>query len=251
MSTTLPWQPQLSLKSRLLHTPSPYRPHRATPVRRFAPIRAFRRSDIDGFVRRMVSGQLCGNAWRSANDGIEQLVFEAKKAAERLDRRYSVSRRLSSAARSAADRARYIDRELEIRLRWRTFTMDFNRNLPRYRKQLNDFLDTPLGRSFATIFFLWFALSGWLFRFLIFTTCILPFAGPLLIGTIANNLVIKGACPACKRQFAGYKNQMIRCTSCGNVVWQPKGDDLFSRDGRGTTTSKSDPEIIDVEFEEK
>ncbi|KAI8013275.1 hypothetical protein LOK49_LG05G00372 [Camellia lanceoleosa] len=30
-----------------------------------------------------------------------------------------------------------------------------------------------------------------LFRFLIFATWILPFAGPLLIGTVANNLVIK------------------------------------------------------------
>lgn len=41
------------------------------------------------------------------------------------------------------------------------------------------------------IFFLWFALSGWLFRCLILATWILPFAGPLLIGTVANNLVIK------------------------------------------------------------
>ena len=62
----------------------------------------------------------------------------------------------------------------------------------------------------------------------------------------------QGACPACKRQFVGYKNQIIRCTSCGNIVWQPKGD-FFSRDGKGTSSSKSksDPDIIDVEFEEK
>ncbi|KAG2699155.1 hypothetical protein I3843_07G178900 [Carya illinoinensis] len=249
MATTLPWQPPLQLKPRH-RIPIPYRTCQATSVRQLAPIRAFRRSDIDGFARRMVSGEALRDAWRSANDGFEQLAFEAKKAAERLDRRYSVSRRLSSVARSASERARDIDREFEIGLRWRTFTMDFNRNLPRYRKQLNDFLDTPLGKSFATILFLWLALSGWLFRFLIFALWILPLAGPLLIGTIANNLVIKGACPACKRQFAGYKNQIIRCTSCGNIVWQPKGD-FFSRDSRGTTTSKSEPDIIDVDFEEK
>ncbi|KAB1204098.1 hypothetical protein CJ030_MR8G001610 [Morella rubra] len=256
MATTLPWQPPLTLKPR--HgVPMPIHHRQATPVR-LAPIRAFRRSDIDGFARRMVSGEALRDAWRSANNGFEQVVFEARKAAERLDRRYSLSRRLSSVAQTATDRARDIDREFEIGLRWRTFTMDFSRNWPRYRKQLNDFLNTPLGRSFAvciplnyaTIFFLWFALSGWLFRFLILATWILPFAGPLLIGTIANNLVIKGACPACKRQFVGYKNQIIRCTSCGNIVWQPKGD-FFSRGGRGTTSSKSEPEIIDVEFEEK
>ncbi|XP_017621315.1 uncharacterized protein LOC108465497 [Gossypium arboreum] len=213
-------------------------------------VQSFRRSDFDTFTRRMASGEALKDAWRTANDGFEQFVFEAKKTAERLDHQYSVSRRLSSAAQSAADRAREIDREFEIGLRWRTFSMDFSRNWPRYRKQLNDFLDTPLGRSFATIFFLWFALSGWMFRCLIFATWILPFAGPLLIGTVANNLVIKGACPACKRQFVGYKNQIVRCVSCGNIVWQPKGD-FFRRDSRGTNSRKSEPDIIDVEFEEK
>ncbi|XP_012458959.1 uncharacterized protein LOC105779655 [Gossypium raimondii] len=213
-------------------------------------VQSFRRSDFDTFTRRMASGEALKDAWRTANDGFEQFVFEAKKTAERLDRQYSVSRRLSSAAQSAADRAREIDREFEIGLRWRTFSMDFSRNWPRYRKQLNDFLDTPLGRSFATIFFLWFALSGWMFRCLIFATWILPFAGPLLIGTVANNLVIKGACPACKRQFVGYKNQIVRCVSCGNIVWQPEGD-FFRRDSKGTNSRKSEPDIIDVEFEEK
>ncbi|XP_027353702.1 uncharacterized protein LOC113864312 [Abrus precatorius] len=189
-------------------------------------------------------------AWRSANDGFERFLFEAKKTAERIDRRYSVSHRLSSVARAAADRAREIDRDFEIGQRYRALTIDFQRNWPKYRKQLSSFLDSPLGKSFTTIFFLWFALSGWLFRFLIIATWVLPFAGPLLIGTIANSLVIKGTCPACKMQFAGYKNQIIRCTGCGNIVWQPKGD-FSSRGGRSASSSKSDPDIIDVDFEEK
>ncbi|XVE90513.1 hypothetical protein DITRI_Ditri20bG0083900 [Diplodiscus trichospermus] len=242
MATTLP--------SRAWHTiklqPQPPLPQR----RRHLSVQSFRRSDFDTFARRMASGEAWKYAWRTANDGFEQFIFEARKTAERLDRQYSVSRRLSSVVESATDRAREIDREFEIGVRWRTFTMDFSRNWPRYRRQLNDFLDTPLGRSFATIFFLWFALSGWLFRVLIFATWILPFAGPFLIGTVANNLVIKGACPACKRQFVGYKNQIIRCTSCGNIVWQPEGD-FFRKDNRGSSSRKSEPEIIDVEIEEK
>jgi hypothetical protein len=51
---------------------------------------------------------------------------------------------------------------------------------------------------------------------------------------------------------------VIRCGGCGNIVWQPKGGfpgrgpgDFFSGGGRGTRSSKSDPEIIDVDFEEK
>ncbi|KAJ8772044.1 hypothetical protein K2173_027221 [Erythroxylum novogranatense] len=229
MATAVAWQPRLS--------PMFFRRSPPSPVT----VRAFVRGDFDRFAK---------EAWRSVNDGFEQFIFEAKKTAERLDRQYSVSRRISSVTQSASNRAREIDRELEITIRWRAFSMDFSRNWPRYRKRLSDFLDTPLGRSFATIFFLWFALSGWLFRFLIFATWILPFAGPLLIGTLGNNLFIKGACPACQRQFVGYRNQIIRCGGCGNIVWQPKGD-FFSRDGKGPTAPKSDPQIIDVEFEEK
>ncbi|KAF3432697.1 hypothetical protein FNV43_RR23799 [Rhamnella rubrinervis] len=243
MATTLQWQPQA--------VPFPARAKVSASPRHVVTVQAFRRSDFDGFAKRMASGETWRDAWLSANDGFERFIFETRKAAERLDRRYSVSRRLSSVAQSAAARARELDREFEIGTRWRTFSMDFSRNWPRYKKQLNDFLDTPLGKSFATIFFLWFALSGWLFRILILATWVLPFAAPLLIGTVANNLVIKGACPACKRQFVGYKNQIVRCAGCGNIVWQPKGKgDFFSRDNKGTA-SKSDPQVIDVEFEEK
>ncbi|KAM1232441.1 hypothetical protein ACFX13_042996 [Malus domestica] len=107
--------------------------------------------------------------------------------------------------------------------------------------QVDIYMETPLGRSFETIFFLWFALSGWLFQILIFAPWVLPFAAPLLIGAVANNLVIKGACPACKRQFVGYKNRVIHCGSCGNTVWHPKSD-FFSRDGRGgPSSSRSEP----------
>jgi ribosomal protein S27E len=182
-------------------------------------------------------------------------MYESKKTAERIDRQYSVQRRLSSVAESAADRARELDRDFEITQRWRTFSLDFRRNWPRYRKQLGEFVDTPVGKSFTTFFFLWFALSGWLFRVLIFATWVLPFAGPLLIGAVANNFIIKGNCPACKRQFIGAKNQIVRCSGCGNIVWQPQGPqgDFFGKGGRGNPprSSKSDPDIIDVEFEEK
>jgi len=43
-------------------------------------------------------------------------------------------------------------------------------------------------------------------------------------------------------QFSGYKNQVIRCTGCGNIVWQPKDgkEDFFSRGACGRTNSRSD-----------
>ncbi|XP_010919843.1 uncharacterized protein [Elaeis guineensis] len=214
-----------------------------------APVQAFRRSDLDGFARRVASGEALRDAWRSANDGFELFVFEARRTAERLDRRFSVSQRVGSAARAATSRARELDHELGIGRRWRSFSMDFARNWPRYRKELSNFIETPIGRGFVTIFFLWFALSGWMFRFIILATWVLPFAAPLLIGAFANNFAIEGACPACKRRFVGYRNQVIRCTSCRNIVWQPRDD--FSR-GRGESSAKtSEPDIIDIEIEEK
>ncbi|WKA06292.1 hypothetical protein VitviT2T_024196 [Vitis vinifera] len=144
MTTSLPWHPLFSSKPQTLR-------RFAAPVRHRLPmpVRAFRRSDFDGFAKRMASGDAWRDAWRSANDGFELLIFEAKKTAERINRQYAVSRRFSEAVGSAGDWAREVDREFEIGRRWRTVTLDFGRNWPRYRKQLNDFLDTPLGRSFA------------------------------------------------------------------------------------------------------
>ncbi|KAL3650615.1 hypothetical protein CASFOL_007018 [Castilleja foliolosa] len=247
MASSLPWHPLISSKPQkhVFHRPN------FVQIRPVAPIQAFRRSDFDGFTKRLASGELWRAAWLKANDRFEQFVYDTRKTAERIDRNYDVSRRLSEVAQSASDRARKLDRDFEITQKWRTFSMDVTRNLPSYRRQLSDFLNTQLGKSIATVFFLWLALSGWLFRILFFATWILPFAGPLLIGAIANNLVIKGECPACKRPFVGAKSQTVRCSNCGNIVWQPQGD-FFSRGGRGGgTSSKSQPDIIDVEFEEK
>ncbi|CAA2965790.1 uncharacterized protein LOC111367755 [Olea europaea var. sylvestris] len=252
MASSLPRHPLiLSKTQRFNHYRKTLKPN-FVPIRHVDCIRAFRRSDFDGFAKRVTSGEAWRDVWRGANDGFEQLVYESKKTAERINRRYAVSDRFSEVTNSAADRARELDREFGITQRWRTFYLDFSTNWPTYRRQFSDFLETPLGRSFSTIFFVWFALSGWLFRILIFATCVLPFAGPLLIGAVANNLVVKGECPACRRQFVGYKSQTVRCVSCRNIVWQPQGD-FFSKGSRGTTPSSKNNEadVIDVEFEEK
>ncbi|RVW20200.1 hypothetical protein CK203_111324 [Vitis vinifera] len=130
MATSLPWHPLFSSK------PQALRPF-AAPVRHRLPmpVRAFRRSDFDGFAKRMASGDAWRDAWRSANDGFELLIFEAKKTAERIDRQYAVSRRFSEAVGSAGDWAREVDREFEIGRRWRTVSLDFRRNWPRAKAQ--------------------------------------------------------------------------------------------------------------------
>lgn len=94
-------------------------------------VRAFGRGDIDGFMRRIASGEALKDAWRGANEGAERLAFEARLAAQRIDRKYSVSRRLDEVARSAAVKAREIDAELGIGRSWKSFTADFSRNWPR------------------------------------------------------------------------------------------------------------------------
>ncbi|KAJ9678595.1 hypothetical protein PVL29_020692 [Vitis rotundifolia] len=126
MATSLPWHTLFSSKPQTLR-------RFAAPVRHRSvmPVRAFRRSDFDGFAKRMASGDVWRDAWRGANDGFELLIFEAKKTAERIDRQYAVSRRLSEAVGSAGDWAREVDREFEIGRRWRTVSLDFSRNWPR------------------------------------------------------------------------------------------------------------------------
>ncbi|XP_078155943.1 replicase polyprotein 1ab protein [Carex rostrata] len=212
-------------------------------------VRAFGRGDIDGFMRRISSGEALKDAWRGANEGAERLAFEARLAAQRIDRKYSVSRRLDEVARSASVKAREIDAELGIGRWWKSFTADFSRNWPRYRRELNGYSKTPIGRGLVTLFFVWFFLSGWFFRFFILATWVLPFAAPLLIGAFANNFAIEGACPACRTRFVGYRNQVIRCRNCQNIVWQPK--DKSRGSNGGSSRNNSEPDIIDVEIEEK
>lgn len=125
MATTFRCNPQA------VALPATARQRKNRPSSAFVVLAFRRRSDFDGFAKRMASGEAWRDAWRGANDGFERFLFEARKTAERLDRQYSVSHRLSSAARSAAARAREIDRDLEIGSRWRALTMDFSRNWPR------------------------------------------------------------------------------------------------------------------------
>ncbi|KAL0382507.1 UNVERIFIED_CONTAM: hypothetical protein Scaly_0538000 [Sesamum calycinum] len=212
--------------------------HRANSV----PIRAFRRSDLDGFAQRVASGELWRDAWRRANDGFELFVYETRKTAERIDRRYAVSRRLSTVAQSAADRARELDREFEITQRWRSFTLDFSRNWPRYRRQLSDFLDTPLGRSFASKCDTKFC-SHLVLRFSEIMEVNLNLqitehvdgGDDFSVKALEWEFIVPtssiGECPACRRPFVGNKSQTVQCASCGNIVWQPQGD-FFSRGGR-------------------
>jgi hypothetical protein len=99
--------------------------HRRRIPRRAATVvspRAFSRADFDGFVRR---------AWQGANAGAERFAFEARQAAQRLDSRFSISRRLADASRAARARAVEIDAEFGIGRRWRSFSVDFSRNWPR------------------------------------------------------------------------------------------------------------------------
>lgn len=130
MTTSLPWHPLLSSKTQRFH-PSTNKLFPNSPRPNSIRVQAFRRSDFDGFAKRMASGEAWRDAWRSANNGFEQILYETKKTAERIDRQYSVGRRLSSVAQSASDRARELDRDYLITQRWRTFTLDFSQNWPR------------------------------------------------------------------------------------------------------------------------
>lgn len=127
MASSVPWHPLIYVKPQqnLFHRSN------SVSIRHASTIRAFRRNDFDGFAKRVASGEIWRDAWRGANDGFELFVYETRKTAERIDRRYDVSGRVSAVAATAADRAREVDREFGISQRWRTFSLDFSRDLPR------------------------------------------------------------------------------------------------------------------------
>ena len=85
MGATLPWQHLVPSKPIGL---CPAQNHKQfIPLHcQVSKIQAFRRSDFDVFARRITSGEAWRDAWRRANDGFEQLLYETKKTAERLDR---------------------------------------------------------------------------------------------------------------------------------------------------------------------
>lgn len=112
------------------------------PRRRRTLPMAFQRSDFNGFAKKVASGEALRDAWRSANDVFEQILYESRITAERLNRRYSISTRVAEVARSAKDRALELDAEFGVTRRWRSFSIDFTRNLPR----------VSVGFGFLTLF---------------------------------------------------------------------------------------------------
>ncbi|MCD7451414.1 APO protein 2, chloroplastic [Datura stramonium] len=129
MAISLPWYPLNPSKTQcFFHIATPAAAVKVVPVRQVAYVHAFRRSHFDGFARRVRSGEAWRDGWRSANDGFEQLLYETKKTAERVDWRYDVSRKLS-----AAGRACELARDFEITQKWHTFSLDFRSNWPRKR----------------------------------------------------------------------------------------------------------------------
>ncbi|KAJ7529428.1 hypothetical protein O6H91_15G049800 [Diphasiastrum complanatum] len=191
------------------------------------------KSDVEGKAQRFA---------RQANLKLEELVYNIRKQIEKWDRQYRLSEKSQQFADTVRKQIYDADQQFGVRQKARNWTSQLQLRWPTYRRQLSNFLESPLGKLVSTCFFLWFFLSGWLFRIAFLSMWILPFAAPLLIGTISKNAIIEGACPACKTRFIGSRSQVVLCRNCRNVVWQPRQD--FSKDS-------SDPSIIDVDFEEK
>ncbi|MCO5613449.1 hypothetical protein L7F22_067725 [Adiantum nelumboides] len=175
-----------------------------------------------------------------ANRKLEELTYDARKGAENFDRHFRVSERAQEMSHFASQQVKKFDQQLGLVQKFRNFSSDMQRNWPRYRRQLNQFLQTPIGRMFTTIAFMWFLLSGWLFRIILFSMWVLPLAAPLLISSAARNMIVEGSCPSCKRRFIGSRNQMVICNYCKAVVWQPRQD--YSK-------GQADPTIIDVDID--
>ncbi|KAI5081059.1 hypothetical protein GOP47_0004242 [Adiantum capillus-veneris] len=180
--------------------------------------------------------------FNAANRKVEEFTYDARKGAKDFDRRFRVSERAQEMSDFASQQVKNFDQQLGLVQKFRNFSSDLQRNWPRYRRQLDRLLRTPIGRMFTTIVFMWFLLSGWLFRIILFSMWVLPLAAPLLISSAARNMVVEGSCPSCKRRFIGNRNQMmlikcpwIRCLSwghylaCGLIMQFPRSEEYLSR----------------------
>lgn len=176
----------------------------------------------------------------AANRKLEEFTYDARKGAQDFNRRFRVSERAQEMSDFASQQVKNVDQHLGLVQKFRNVSSDFRRNWPRYRRQLDQFLQTPIGRMVTTIVFMWFLLSGWLFRIILFSMWVLPLAAPLLINSAARSMIVEGSCPSCKRRFIGNRNQMVVCNYCKAVVWQPRQD--YSK-------GQSDPTIIDVDID--
>lgn len=182
-------------------------------------------------------------AARQANQRLEELGYDVRKQAVRWDRQYGFSDKAEQAKEYAQEQVQNLDKQLNLRQKFRNFQSEFRLRWPAIRRNVNSFLDTTLGKAVATLFFAWFVLSGWFFRLFFYSVWLLPLAAPLLIGTLSKNLIVEGACPACGTRYVGSRNQIVVCQRCRGVVWQPRQD--FSKDSRA-----ADPTIIDIDLDQ-
>lgn len=123
---------------------------------------AFQRSDFNGFAKKVASGEALKDVWKSANDKFEQILYESRIAAERLNRRYTISTRVAEVARSAKDRALELDVEFGVTRRWRSFSIDFTRNLPRVSMGFLSPTFTSLSMRNSSLFRLLFPYCSYL-----------------------------------------------------------------------------------------
>ncbi|KAL3701547.1 hypothetical protein R1sor_019569 [Riccia sorocarpa] len=173
---------------------------------------------------------------------LEEVSYDLKKLAARLDREYQITEKAQQAFDYASEQVQSVDRQLGVGRKTKELTTSLRLKWPTYRRQFSTFLETPVGKSGATVFLLWLLVSGWFFRLILISLWVIPFL-PLLISKLGKAAIVQGTCPNCGMQYVGGRNQIVTCSRCRGVVWQPRTD--FSRD------SKVDPQIIDIDIDPK
>lgn len=179
---------------------------------------------------------------RAAIRKLEEVGYDVKRWAAKFDREYGLTEKAQQAFEYASEQVQSIDRQLGAGRKARDLTADLRLKWPSYRRQISTFLESPVGKSAATLFFFWLLVSGWFFRLLLLSMWVIPFV-PLLLSKIGKAAIVQGNCPNCGMQYVGGRNQIVQCSRCRGVVWQPRTD--FSKD------SKVDPQIIDIDIDTK
>lgn len=172
-----------------------------------------------------------------AGEKYEEIGFEMKRSGARFDSQYKVSEKARQFADTLADKAQNVDEKLGIKQRLWALGTDLRLKMPIYQRRFRIFMATPGGQFLGVCFLAWLALSGWLFRIVIWSIWIIPLL-PLILRFFVRETFTQGACKNCGLPFAGPKSSVMACARCRQIVWQP-----------GQTFNKNDPNIIDIEAE--
>ena len=175
-------------------------------------------------------------------EAVETLQRKATIAWSKVDDEFDVSSKISRMTRKGKEAALDIDQQWGVRRKYKRYSEDFKRNLPRWSRQFDEFSQTTLGK--VTVIVGLFALLASPFFWQLLNWALLAW---WIILPIASILTMQKAQEAVKAQQAAAAEEKERRKNPFASIFKTKS----SKSAKETPGSKSSPgPVIDADFRE-